>query len=132
MQSITLSVDEFDKILAATPDYPSPRASRAVNDYIHETLRNAEDRSQAGLDFTTAGDILEDARTRVIRHPDSSVERVTRYATEQNLGEGSPVDEQIRDIIGSVLKHEHPTVLLSILADYFRYIGHVIFVAEDE
>lgn len=135
MDRITLTPDEFSRAVTALGAGPLPAAlCDRLAEYVHETMRNAESQTDAGLEFTEAGEIVSDAGRLYpgfLRSP-QSIGEITREAFALNRGADAEPDEQIAGMIALALESGKPFTASQALGEALHDLGLVVFVATDD
>lgn len=135
MKTVSLTPEDFSSVISTVAcNALPPVLADLLAEYVHEVLRNAEDRAEAGINFTEAGEIVAD----VLRlWPGTlnwalNVPEVIQQAFDLNLGEGSEPDEQIAGMVSLAFGSPTPLLVLGGLEDVLRDVGHALYVSEED
>ena len=138
MNPVNLTPDMLRTLLQHTTEYPLPTAvASTLLDFVHETLRNAEDLNDAALGLLDAADILHTCHTLTKdytrnRKPGGAF----REATELQYGEGADHDPELNVVYTSALLNATGTTdrhtVLADTAELLARLGHTLYTPEDD
>lgn len=132
MNPVNLTPDMLRTLLQHTNESPLPTTvASPLLDFVHETLRNADDLNEAALVLTDAGEITYCAHR--LTDGGHTIASAVQEAFDLQYGAGTDPDEQVKEIIraAATATTDRHTVLAD-TAELLARLGHTLHTPEDD